>query len=79
MLESEEIAFERKAEKTLASHRGLLNGRDFRWNCFRYRDEQTREFKDRWEETFKCSPVSNDSLDKYCDKCDKLKSWCECK
>ena len=79
MTPAEEAAFEVKAEKMLAGHRGLQNGRDFRWNVFRFRDEQTGEFKDRWEETFKNSPVSEKSLDsKYCNKCDKLTAWCEC-
>ena len=64
MYQHEEDAFEAKAEKELAGHRGLQDGRDFRWNCFRYRDEQTDDFKKRWENTFRCSPGSKEWLDK---------------
>ena len=64
MLASEEAKFERKAEAMLRGHRGLQDGRDFRWNVFRYRDEQTDDFKKRWEDTFPCSPGSKEWFDK---------------
>ena len=63
MYQYEEDAFEAKAEKMLAGQRELPTGRDFR--CFRYRylDEQTDAFKERWENTFRCSPGSKEWFD----------------
>lgn len=58
MTKDEEARFEAKAEKMLAGHRGLQDGRDFRWNVYRYRDEQTEDFKKRWDDTFPGSPGS---------------------
>jgi len=60
----EEAIFEAKAEKMLAGQRELPLGRDFRWNRFRYLGEQTDDFGERWEHTFRCSPGSKEWMDK---------------
>lgn len=52
-----ESVFERKSEKMLAGHRGLQDGRDFRWNVFRFRDED-QHFRDRFNDTFPDAPGS---------------------
>jgi len=39
MTPQQEATFEKAAERELNGHRGLQNGRDFRWNVFRFRDE----------------------------------------
>jgi hypothetical protein len=52
-----EAAFERKAEQHFKGHRGLLPGRDFRWNCFRFRDEDD-QFRSRFDRTFPDAPGS---------------------
>ncbi len=53
----EEAAFEKRAEKHFQGHRGLLPGRDFRWNCFRFRDED-KEFRKKFDDTFPEAPGS---------------------
>ena len=57
MYAHEEAAFERKAEKHFRSQRELLPGRDFRWNVFRFRDEDDG-FRSRFDETFPAAPGS---------------------
>ena len=61
----EDAIYSNKMEKMLAGQRELPLGRDFRWNVFRYRDEQTGEFERRWEDTFRCSPGSKEWFDKH--------------
>jgi len=63
MTPQQEAVFERKSEKMLAGHRGLQNGRDFRWNCFRFRDED-QAFKDRFDDTFPDAPGSEKWFEK---------------
>jgi hypothetical protein len=54
-----EAAFERKAEKHFRGHRGLLNGRDFRWNTERFRtDVGNATFERNYDRTFPGSPGS---------------------
>lgn len=36
MTPQQEAAFDRKAEKHFRSHREIPNGRDFRWNNYRF-------------------------------------------
>ena len=57
MTPQQEAAFERKAEKHFQGHRGLIDGRDYRWNCFRFRDEDD-EFRSRFDDTFPDAPGS---------------------
>jgi len=59
----EEAVFEAKAEKHFRGHRGLQNGRDFRWNVFRFRDED-QAFKGRFDDTFPDAPGSEKWFDK---------------
>lgn len=57
MTPREEFEFERKAERELRGHRELPPGRDFRFNCFRFRDEDD-DFRKRFDATFPGSPGS---------------------
>ena len=57
MNRSEESKLDREVEKKFSGHRGLQNGRDFRWNVFRYRDDP-EDLEDRWNKTFTASPGS---------------------
>ena len=57
MTPQQETNFERKAEQHFQGHRGLLPGRDFRWNVFHLRDEDN-EFRSRYDETFPDTPGS---------------------
>lgn len=61
---AEEAAFEQKAEKMLSGQRELPNGRDFRWNSFRFRDEWNDEFEKKFYDTFPGSPGSKEWWDK---------------
>lgn len=80
MTPSEERAFETKAEKMLKGHRELPNGRDFRCFVERYRsDIQNNDFNERFDKTFSDAPGGPDWFsNKFCDKCGKRKSLCEC-
>lgn len=79
---AEEAAFERKAERMLAGHRGLQNGRDYRWNVFRWRDSELTcngSFNEKFDETFPKSPGSPEWWEsRYCQDCGKVRSMCEC-
>ncbi len=59
----QEHNFEKAAERELNGHRGLQNGRDFRWNVFRFRDED-QAFKDRFDDTFPDAPGSEKWFEK---------------
>lgn len=72
-----ERQFEAKAEKEFRGHRGLQNGRDFRWNCFRFRDED-EAFKQRYDIAFPDAPGGKKWFDRFCPRCGKLPAWCEC-
>ena len=75
---AEERVFEEKAERMLAGHRGLQDGRDYRWNCFRFRDE-TDDFRSRFDQTFSGAPSSPEWYEKrYCSRCSKVHSLCNC-
>lgn len=80
MLESEEKAFEIKAEKMLKGHRELPSGRDYRAFYERFRlDTNNEDFNSRWDSSFPRSPATDQWFDlKYCSKCDKQRQWCEC-
>lgn len=55
----EEAVFEKKAEQHFKGHRGLQDGRDFRWNVERFRtDVNNDEFDRRFDETFPGAPGS---------------------
>ena len=78
MTAAQEKEFDRKAEQELSGHRGLINGRDFRWNVFRYQ-RSTREIGERFDETFPHSPDTPGWWDeRFCKDCDKRHSMCEC-
>ncbi len=57
MYEWEERQFEAKAEREFKGQRELLPGRDFRYNVFRFRDEDDT-FRQRYDETFPDAPGS---------------------
>jgi len=63
MTEAQERAFEAKAEREFQGHRGLQNGRDFRWNCFRFRQEDD-DFRKRYDDTFPDAPGSPEWFEK---------------
>lgn len=59
-------------------HKGLQSGRDFRWNCFRWRDE-TESFRKRFDKAFSGSPGSQEWFDaKFCQGCGRRWAFCEC-
>lgn len=80
MTPQEEATFERKAEKMLRGQRELPTGRDYRCFTERFRlDINNLEFDKRFDRTFPGAPGSEHSLNmKYCPRCGKLFSWCEC-
>lgn len=54
-----EAEFERRAEKHFQGHRGLLNGRDYRWNVFRWiTDEERDAYRENFDNTFPDAPGS---------------------
>jgi len=57
MTREEEARFEAKAEKHFRGQRELPPGRDFRWNVFRFRDED-ETFRKRFDQTFPDAPGS---------------------
>lgn len=78
MTRLDEAKFNRRVEKEMQSHRGLQNGRDFRWNCFRWRDESS-DFQTRFDQTFKGAPGSSEWFEtKFCPVCEKRWAYCEC-
>ncbi len=77
MTAAQEADFDRRVEADLAGHRGLINGRDFRWNTFRYQ-KSTREIGERFDKTFPNSPDTPEWWGRYCEGCDKLYSMCIC-
>ncbi len=61
MTPAEEARFERQVEKEFRSHRELPNGRDFRWNTYRFLDQGGNDidrFRDNFDETFPDAPGS---------------------
>lgn len=77
MTPQEEARYTRKMERELAGHRGLQNGRDFRWNVFRFRDED-EGFRGKFDRAFPQSPGSPQWFGRYCGRCGKLPDFCEC-
>lgn len=79
---ADERAFEAKAERELSGHRGLIDGRDYRWNCFRFRDSElgaNKSFSSKFDETFPAAPGSPDWFSKnFCAICGKRPSMCQC-
>ena len=77
---AEERAFEEKAERMLAGHRGLIDGRDYRWNVMRYRDSELGHatgFHEKFDETFPEAPGSPGWFkSQFCDNCGKRRSMC---
>lgn len=72
-----EQEFEQKAEKILAGHRELPNGRNFLSFYMRFRPRDM--YMNNFDNTFKDAPGSSDRLDQeFCQICDKRKGWCEC-
>lgn len=59
MTEAEERAFEAKAEKHFQSQRELPNGRDFRWNSFRFNTrEDMKNYRKNFNKVFPDAPGS---------------------
>jgi hypothetical protein len=78
MTAAEEAVFDKKVEQDLGGHRGLINGRDFRWNTFRYQ-KPPEAVSEEFNKTFPHAPDSPEWWNKrYCEGCDKLYSMCEC-
>ena len=73
----QEAVFEKKAEQLLRGHRGLQNGRDFRWNTFRFQ-QRGEEIDRKFDDTFPFAPGSDGWWDRFCSKCERLKHWCKC-
>jgi hypothetical protein len=78
MTRLDEIRLNKRADEEMRGHRGLKNGRDFRWNCYRWRGE-TEAFRRRFDQTFKGAPGSPEWLSKeFCPVCDRRWAFCEC-
>lgn len=79
---AEERAFEEKAERMLGGHRGLIDGRDYRWNVMRFRDSELGHadgFHKKFDETFPWAPGSPAWFQAhFCKHCGKRKSVCRC-
>lgn len=59
MTPAQEAVVDMRAEQECRSHRGLLPGRDFRWNVERFRtDLNNRDFEDNYDRIFPHSPGS---------------------
>ena len=57
MTPQQEAVFEQKAERELSGHRGLLNGRDYRWNIFRWITEEDRKnYRKNFDQVFPDAP-----------------------
>ncbi len=62
MTPQQEAAFERKAEKYFRSQREIPNGRDFRWNSYRYDNYDSLDgkpvlrFRDNFDSVFPDAP-----------------------
>jgi len=57
MTPHEEAIFEEKAAKMLRGHRGLIDGRDYRWNVFRWITEKERDsYRENFDEIFPDAP-----------------------
>ena len=69
---------EAKMEADARGHRGLRDGRDFRWNTFRY--QETGDFvQEMYEKALPDSPGGGNWFNKrYCPDCDKVHSMCKC-
>ena len=53
----DEIKFEKKAEQEMKGHRGLKNGRDYRWNIFRYiTKDEFDKFRSNFDKVFPNAP-----------------------
>lgn len=53
----DEIKFEKKVDREMAGHRGLKNGRDYRWNVFRHITAKDREnFRKGYDQVFPNAP-----------------------
>lgn len=74
----QEAEFERKAEKMLRGQREIPPGRDYRWNTFRFQ-QSGAEIDRRFDETFPNAPLGPEWGKRFCPKCDRPLSWCECK
>lgn len=76
MTRLDEARFRRKLDNL--GHRGLQNGRDFRWNVFRYRDENP-EFCQRFDRAFPAAPGGPEWFEKrFCPVCGKNRHYCLC-
>lgn len=72
--------FKRNSEKMFRGHRGLQNGRDFRWNVFRHRDEDKQDLDKKFDKAFPTAPGSPKWFAKnYCSQCGKRLYFCQCK
>lgn len=63
MTPQQEAVIERKIEKHFQGHRELLPGRDYRFNVFRFRDEDDK-FRARFDKVFPDAPGSPEWFEK---------------
>lgn len=57
MTPQQEAIFEKKAEQHFKGHRGLQNGRDYRWNIFRWITEEDRQnYRENFDKVFPDAP-----------------------
>lgn len=57
MTEMEEKIFDEKTERYFQGQRELPNGRDYRWNTFRFDDKKTKElFRTNYDKVFPNAP-----------------------
>lgn len=67
----------RRSDESFKSHRGLRDGRNFMWDCFRHREFSA--LRENYDSTFKGCVGSKDWFDKnFCPVCDKRRTACSC-
>jgi hypothetical protein len=77
---AEEAAWDRKIEQSFRSQREIPNGRDYRWNTFRYiSDGHIKAMRRNFDTVFPKAPGGSEWLDSlFCPVCSKRKAWCKC-